>query len=579
MAEFESISPLHPILQEVANQTNPENFMEPYDAAKVKRAMELNREIYSINIRKPLQVLELIEESIQELGCEFPSELVYDYLLSMYKPTTNRAYFDKYNELCQKLYEVKDDISAMTALVEDLLQKEQQEREEAARDLQKRQAEAAKEKQKEQQQNQAEAFKMWFGVFMTLGIMIASVFLFFYITQIIDNRNVNNNYRAITITDSMDTKEIKGTPFVIDIPSCMRDRTNSRTQRSIFYSYSGIDLTIIISDGKNFMNEARESMLSRNSVFEISNIQCTDTSYSYTYSKASLSTGKLKGNCMYILKKVPMILDLFPQSWYSQRGNYIVIKYDGYGAENDVAQKIANSIRLSKNKKESDSIFTKKIRYADSSIGHYRCNMHEQIIKIKFPFSWNFYYTNDIVESAIVYTPQNDFFIEVNVRSIDGDINPFTNKMFREPIDDLKKNSATKITIAACNAMRNEMDTILYGQKFKYISYRILKNNGYSTYINKEPIFGNHTHLVENPLYEDESIAKVFATMNHTEYNPADNPRYIEQRDIIGYKNVSKKEKNENTYVTMLFCVTNQWYNSNRDMVNKIVSSLSFEDL
>lgn len=91
---FDSISPLPPLLQEVAKQTAPENYMEPYDAARVKRATELNAQVFEVDNRKPIQVLNLLESTINDLGCSYPAELVYQYLLSMYNPTNNRKNFD-----------------------------------------------------------------------------------------------------------------------------------------------------------------------------------------------------------------------------------------------------------------------------------------------------------------------------------------------------------------------------------------------------------------------------------------------------------------------------------------------------
>ena len=51
---FVSINKLHPVLQEIAKQTDIDRFMEPYDAAKVKRAAELNALVYKTDIHKPV---------------------------------------------------------------------------------------------------------------------------------------------------------------------------------------------------------------------------------------------------------------------------------------------------------------------------------------------------------------------------------------------------------------------------------------------------------------------------------------------------------------------------------------------
>lgn len=123
MAEFEPIKPLHPLQQEIIKQTNPDNFMDPYDADKVRQADELSRRAGAINMRRPWDVLDLIEASVTDLGCEYPAELVYTYLLSFYKPTNHPNDFDWCNNLCQRLYNVKDDIPAMMLTVREERQK------------------------------------------------------------------------------------------------------------------------------------------------------------------------------------------------------------------------------------------------------------------------------------------------------------------------------------------------------------------------------------------------------------------------------------------------------------------------
>ena len=114
---FDSISPLPPLLQEVAKQTNPNNFMEPYDAVRVKRASELNAQVYEVYNREPLQVLNLLNLTISDLGCTYSADFVYQYLLSVYNPTNNSNDFDWCNNLCQKLYEVRGSVMNMIHLV------------------------------------------------------------------------------------------------------------------------------------------------------------------------------------------------------------------------------------------------------------------------------------------------------------------------------------------------------------------------------------------------------------------------------------------------------------------------------
>lgn len=114
---FDSISPLPTLLQEVAKQTNPNNFMEPYDAVRVKRASELNAQVYEVDNREPLQVLNLLNLTISDLGCTYSADFVYQYLLSVYNPTNNSNDFDWCNNLCQKLYVVRGSVMNMIHLV------------------------------------------------------------------------------------------------------------------------------------------------------------------------------------------------------------------------------------------------------------------------------------------------------------------------------------------------------------------------------------------------------------------------------------------------------------------------------
>ena len=112
---------MHPLLQEIVNQTTPERFMNPYNAKKVSMAAQLNKQAYSTNIRNVEKVLSLIEDSTSILGCKYSAEQVYDYLFSICKPTAieNKKDFDRFNSLCQRLYENKEDISMMTSIVKE----------------------------------------------------------------------------------------------------------------------------------------------------------------------------------------------------------------------------------------------------------------------------------------------------------------------------------------------------------------------------------------------------------------------------------------------------------------------------
>lgn len=119
MTQFETISPLHPLLQEIEKQTNPHNFMDPYDAPKVKRANELHQEVYQVNIRKVTSVMELIIRTMDDLDCTYEPQLIYQYLHEQFDPTKHNPEFDRYNNLCQKIFQFKDSIRNMNQVIEE----------------------------------------------------------------------------------------------------------------------------------------------------------------------------------------------------------------------------------------------------------------------------------------------------------------------------------------------------------------------------------------------------------------------------------------------------------------------------
>ena len=98
------------LLREILKQTSPDNFMEPYDAERVKCATILYQKAKDTNADQPLDVLELLEKTNKDLGCQYPAELIYSYLLAIFKPTANSLDFDWCNDLCQQLYNAKDSV-------------------------------------------------------------------------------------------------------------------------------------------------------------------------------------------------------------------------------------------------------------------------------------------------------------------------------------------------------------------------------------------------------------------------------------------------------------------------------------
>ena len=160
---FVSINKLHPVLQEIAKQTDIDRFMEPYDAAKVKRAAELNALVYKTDIHKPLHVLKLIESTISDLDCEYSADFVYKYLLSIYNPKNNTNDFDWYNNICQQLYNSKDNIEEMTFVLKN--------------EIAKKEAQKIIKVQKEEQEKQESQKVAFYFIIITIGIAISIIWL------------------------------------------------------------------------------------------------------------------------------------------------------------------------------------------------------------------------------------------------------------------------------------------------------------------------------------------------------------------------------------------------------------------
>lgn len=119
MAEFEPIKPLHPILQEIEKQTDPHRFMDPYDAVKVKCANELHNKVYKVNIHNSTSVMDLLIQTVDDLDCTYTPQIVYQYLHEQFDPTKHNSEFDFYNNLHQKIFQVKDNIREMNQVIKE----------------------------------------------------------------------------------------------------------------------------------------------------------------------------------------------------------------------------------------------------------------------------------------------------------------------------------------------------------------------------------------------------------------------------------------------------------------------------
>ena len=98
--------------------------------------------------------------------------------------------------------------------------------------------------------------------------------------------------------------------------------------------------------------------------------------------------------------------------------------------------------------------------------------------------------------------------------------------------------------------------------QYKYILYQLIKDNGHSTY--QEPIYGKETYYISNE--ERRYINGVLVNANQP---------YKQARTIIkGYKPERRKIKNEDLYISLLFGMTPEWYNDNKDVIDTVINSV-----
>lgn len=126
---FESVN-LHPLQLAILQKIAMSNFYEPYDAQKVQLAAELNKQAIHLDINEPLSILQLLKESMQQLGCMFDAQMVYKYLFDIYRPEVNTEDFEWCNNFCQQLYLVRDDVGAIIdTAIQLIMEKEEQQEE------------------------------------------------------------------------------------------------------------------------------------------------------------------------------------------------------------------------------------------------------------------------------------------------------------------------------------------------------------------------------------------------------------------------------------------------------------------
>ena len=565
---FDSISPLPPLLQEVAKQTAPENYMEPYDAARVKRATELNAQVFEVDNRKPIQVLNLLESTINDLGCSYPAELVYQYLLSMYNPRNNRKNFDWCNELCQKLYNIKDDVMAMILLVK----QETEKREEILRQEKIRKEQIEEQKRKES----------WRAMGFLLCLIIGSFVLFFAIYIPIDYHNINAHIRPISL-NHMETialghgksqSDVNSAPvYLIDIPEC--------------YGYKYYDkegecghTQFRVTNQKELQISSKINELEKKG-YKIDYKLQSDTTIWFTYDKYSLDEGRLMGNCIYMLKPSPIKSSPFPK--YGNEN--IMICCDGYGMTKCIADYISESLRIKWT--ASDSLYftplaCKKYRTVNSNNHVARFSKLEyetvhQGISFRSHINWNKMLLEERYEhdrrtqnllhsSELLLTPDMDAGIWICLTSgaLDRKLEDIT---IGYPVDSIKVASSAKCTISGNHAIKTEVVGCYEGTEYKYFVYQIVKDNGYSEY--EEPIYGTEVRYLSK---EDIAFYKQF-------HLPIPQNNREERTVIKGYKNTTSQKKNDDVYVCLIFGMTPEWYENNKGTIDSIVESIKIENI
>ena len=117
-----------------------------------------------------------------------------------------------------------------------------------------------------------------------------------------------------------------------------------------------------------------------------------------------------------------------------------------------------------------------------------------------------------------------------------------------------------KCKVAGCDALKIETSGFCAGKEYKYILYQLIKDHGYSTY--QEPIYGKETYNISNE--ERRYINGVLV-----------NAPYKQTRTILkGYKPGLKEIKNDDLYMSLLFGMTPEWYNDNKDVIDTVINSV-----
>ena len=226
------------LLQEIIKQTAPENFMDPYNAERVKNATVLHHKAKATDSDQPLAVLDLMDNTIKELDCNYSSELVYKYLLEIFNPTNNQEEFDWRNTICQKLYNAKSDIAEMTLIVRrEIEKKETQEKIE----LEQLRQEKLRQQHLEDEKRKKEA--IW--ILKVIGVVIAIIAVFLIVYIPIDYHRINKEKSNVWTMNDARTESVcayqDGIPkafvkYLINIPEYINECRHESKKYDIYGS-------------------------------------------------------------------------------------------------------------------------------------------------------------------------------------------------------------------------------------------------------------------------------------------------------------------------------------------------------
>lgn len=565
------------LLREILKQTSPDNFMEPYDAERVKCATILYQKAKDTNANQPLDVLELVERTTKDLECQYPAELIYSYLLAIFKPTANSSDFDWCNDLCQQLYNAKDRVEDMIFIVKhEIEKKETQEKIELEQ--------LRQEKLRRQHLKEEESKKEKIRILKGIGILTSIIAICVIVDISINYHRINKEKPNIWTMNNAQTESvcayIDGIPnafvkYHINIPEhingCRHESRKFDTYGSSYrheidcsyYDHNGnnIDIDFDVQTILPFVESKADKF--KQDGFSINYKIMSDTLIWFTYDQYSLSKGRLIGNCICTLAPSPISHSPFPNY---ENGN-ILICCNGFGLTKEVYDSIVKSLKvkfdtLQNNIYKSSHSLRKYRKVKEDDRG--AIFTHEKFtsyttttdILITIPSCYRQIYSSNVQSLFIMNN------MDAGISIISQPKESITNFVY--PIDSIIETSSDKCKVAGCDALKIEATGYYRNREYKYILYQLIKDNGYSIY--QEPIYGEESYYDDgyqfiNGVYTKQQSRKRIRTI------------------LKGYKQEHKKNKNEDLYLSILLGATPEWYEENKAVIDTIIESIQIKDV